>query len=48
MKFGQNWPNPKVVSLIFHSDVTLEIKASYKWYQSQDDGLGENFTRVRT
>ena len=29
--------------LIFHPDVSSEIKASYKWYQVKVNGLGENF-----
>ena len=29
--------------LIFHPDVSSEIKASYNWYQEQAVGLGEDF-----
>ena len=29
--------------LIFHPDVVLEVKASYRWYQEQASGLGEDF-----
>jgi toxin ParE1/3/4 len=32
-----------VPSIIFHPDIELEVKASYKWYQNQADGLGEDF-----
>lgn len=31
--------------LTFHPDVFSEIKSSYQWYQSQADGLGEDFLR---
>jgi len=29
--------------LIFHPDIAHEIKASYKWYQDQAEGLGDDF-----
>ena len=29
--------------IIFHPDVSLEIEASYKWYQGQAEGLGDDF-----
>ena len=29
--------------LIFHPDVSSEIKASYNWYQERAVGLGEDF-----
>jgi len=29
--------------LIFHPDVSVEIKASYQWYEKQAKGLGEDF-----
>ena len=29
--------------LTFHPDVSLEIKASYDWYQEKINGLGEDF-----
>ena len=29
--------------LIFHPDVSFEIKASYNWYQEKVIGLGEDF-----
>ena len=31
------------VDLQFHPGVEFEIKSSYQWYQSQANGLGENF-----
>jgi toxin ParE1/3/4 len=30
-------------SLIFHPDVSYEIKESYLWYQEKAEGLGVNF-----
>ena len=30
-------------NLIFHPDVSKEIKDSYLWYQEMAEGLGENF-----
>jgi len=30
-------------NLIFHPDVSKEIKDSYQWYQDMAEGLGENF-----
>ena len=32
-----------MLELKFHPDVALEVRASYLWYQSQAEGLGENF-----
>ena len=29
--------------VIFHPDVAIEIKASYEWYQSRAEGLGDDF-----
>ena len=29
--------------LIFHPDISSEIKASYNWYQVQAKGLGDDF-----
>lgn len=29
--------------LIFHPDVGLEVKASYRWYEAKAKGLGEDF-----
>jgi hypothetical protein len=29
--------------IIFHPDVALEVKASYRWYQGQAEGLGDDF-----
>lgn len=29
--------------IIFHPDVTTEIKSSYQWYQNQAEGLGDDF-----
>ncbi len=29
--------------LIFHPDIALEVKESYKWYQEQASGLGDDF-----
>lgn len=29
--------------LIFHPEVSREVKASYNWYQEKVDGLGEDF-----
>jgi len=31
---------PKIV---FHPEIASEIKASYKWYQEQATGLGDDF-----
>lgn len=30
-------------NLIFHSDVAIEVKAAYEWYQNQAEGLGDDF-----
>ena len=30
-------------NIIFHPDIEYEVKASYKWYQSQTNGLGDDF-----
>jgi len=32
-----------VQTLRFHPEVSSEIKASYRWYQEQAEGLGEDF-----
>lgn len=32
-----------MLTLTFHPDVSLEIKASYDWYQEKFNGLGEDF-----
>ncbi len=29
--------------IVFHPDVVLEVKASYKWYEQQAMGLGEDY-----
>jgi hypothetical protein len=29
--------------IVFHPDVVLEVKASYRWYQEQAEGLGDDF-----
>lgn len=29
--------------LIFHPDVSHEIKAAYQWYENQANGLGDDF-----
>ena len=29
--------------IIFHPAVAIEVKASYDWYQSQAEGLGDDF-----
>jgi len=34
-----------VLNLRFHPEVSFEIKASYRWYQEQVDGLGEDFLK---
>jgi hypothetical protein len=31
--------------LIFHPEISLEVKFSYTWYQKQADGLGDDFLR---
>ncbi|MBT4451801.1 MAG: type II toxin-antitoxin system RelE/ParE family toxin [Gammaproteobacteria bacterium] len=30
-------------NIIFHPDIEHEVKASYKWYQGQTNGLGDDF-----
>jgi plasmid stabilization system protein ParE len=30
-------------NIVFHPDVALEVKASYKWYEEQAVGLGEDY-----
>ncbi len=30
-------------NLLFHPDVSFEIKSSYDWYEKQANGLGEDF-----
>lgn len=32
-----------MLKLSFHPDVSLEIKSSYQWYQSQAYGLGDDY-----
>ena len=32
-----------MLEILFHPDVALEIKASYEWYESQAEGLGEDY-----
>jgi len=32
-----------MLDLLFHPDVAGEIKASYRWYQNQAEGLGDDF-----
>jgi len=32
-----------MLKLKFHPGVSSEIKASYRWYQEQAEGLGEDF-----
>ena len=29
--------------VVFHPDVISEVKISYEWYQSQAEGLGDDF-----
>lgn len=29
--------------LVFHPDIKIEIKESYQWYESNAEGLGEDF-----
>jgi len=29
--------------ILFHPDIEHEVKASYKWYEAQASGLGEDF-----
>jgi toxin ParE1/3/4 len=29
--------------LVFHPDVSAEIRASYSWYQELAEGLGDDF-----
>lgn len=29
--------------LLFHPDVSVEVKAAYDWYQQQAEGLGDDF-----
>ncbi len=29
--------------LLFHPEVSLEIKSAYVWYQAQAEGLGDDF-----
>jgi hypothetical protein len=33
--------------IIFHPDVSYEIKASYNWYQKKVAGLGEDFMNLQ-
>jgi hypothetical protein len=32
-----------VPRLVFHPDVSVEIRASYSWYQELAEGLGDDF-----
>lgn len=32
-----------MLNLIFHPDVSYEVRESYLWYQEQAEGLGANF-----
>ena len=32
-----------MLKLVFHPDVSHEVKASYNWYQEKAEGLGEDF-----
>jgi toxin ParE1/3/4 len=32
-----------VPRLVFHPDVSTEIRASYSWYQELAEGLGDDF-----
>ena len=32
-----------MLKLVFHPDVSVEIRASYSWYQELAEGLGDNF-----
>jgi len=31
------------MEIVFHPDISQEIKASYRWYQDQSYGLGNDF-----
>ena len=33
----------RMPEIIFHSDVAMEIKASFDWYETQAQGLGDDF-----
>ncbi len=32
-----------MLRLVFHPDVSAEIRASYSWYQGLAEGLGDDF-----
>ena len=32
-----------MAELLFHPDVSAEVKAAYNWYQEQAEGLGDDF-----
>jgi len=32
-----------MVNIIFHPDIEHEVKSSYRWYQYQAGGLGDDF-----
>ncbi len=32
-----------MAELLFHPDVSAEVKAAYHWYQQQAEGLGDDF-----
>ena len=34
-----------MTEIIFHPDSVREIKSSYEWYESQAEGLGEDFLK---
>ncbi len=31
------------MEILFHPDISLEVKSSYSWYQEQAYGLGDDF-----
>ncbi len=33
-------------NLEFHPDVSIDIKDSYKWYEKQSEGLGEDLDDI--
>ncbi len=32
-----------MLEVTFHPDIANEVRASFKWYQKQAEGLGEDF-----
>lgn len=32
-----------MTNIVFHPDIEYEVKASYRWYQNQAIGLGDDF-----